>query len=184
MLDIGWTEIVVIAGVAIIVVGPKDLPGMLRTFGRTMGQVRRTANDFKRQFDEALREAERQSGMEETKKTLQSVSKMDPLADVKKDVEKAVNASGKGASAKSPSGKDASGKDGAEDDTKSVDEQKPVPSALAAAPATGADADAPSGGTVTPASDAGDAAPDAAPPRQRSDAPATGQRDGPKSDAA
>ncbi len=57
MFDIGWSELLVIAVVAIIVVGPKDLPGMLRAFGRTMTQVRRTANDFKRQFNEALREA-------------------------------------------------------------------------------------------------------------------------------
>ncbi|WP_414833527.1 Sec-independent protein translocase protein TatB [Afifella sp. YEN Y35] len=94
MFDIGWTELVVIAGVAIIVVGPKDLPGMLRTFGKTMGQVRRTANDFKRQLDDALKEAERQAGLDETRQSLQSISKMDPLAGVKKDVEAAANRSG------------------------------------------------------------------------------------------
>ncbi|MDQ0327067.1 sec-independent protein translocase protein TatB [Rhodopseudomonas julia] len=91
MFDIGWTELVVIAGVAIIVVGPKDLPGMLRTFGKTMGQIRRTANDFKRQFDDALKEAERQAGLDETRQSLQSISKLDPLAGVKKDVEAAAN---------------------------------------------------------------------------------------------
>jgi sec-independent protein translocase protein TatB len=58
MFDIGWSEILMIAVVAIIVVGPKDLPRMLRTLGKTMGQLRRTANDFKRQFDDALKEAE------------------------------------------------------------------------------------------------------------------------------
>ncbi|WP_128294150.1 Sec-independent protein translocase protein TatB [Afifella aestuarii] len=94
MFDIGWTELVVIAGVAIIVVGPKDLPGMLRTFGKTMGQIRRTANDFKRQLDDALKEAERQAGLDETRQSLQSISKMDPLAGVKKDVEAAANRSG------------------------------------------------------------------------------------------
>ena len=79
MFDIGWSEILVIAVVAILVVGPKELPRMLRTFGKTMGQVRRTANDFKRQFDQALREAEREAGLEETRKQLQSVTKMEPL---------------------------------------------------------------------------------------------------------
>ncbi|MBZ8132556.1 Sec-independent protein translocase protein TatB [Afifella sp. IM 167] len=113
MFDIGWTEIAVIAGVAIIVVGPKDLPGMLRTVGRTMGQVRRTANDFKRQFDDALRDAERQADLEDTKKTLQSISKMNPLADLKKDVESAVN---------TPAGKSAK------------PAEPPVPSALTEAP--------------------------------------------------
>lgn len=58
MFDIGWTELVVVAIVAILVVGPKDLPGMLRGFGKTMSSLRRMARDFQRQFDEALKEAE------------------------------------------------------------------------------------------------------------------------------
>jgi sec-independent protein translocase protein TatB len=88
MFDIGWTELLVIAAVAIIVVGPKDLPRMLRSFGRTMGQVRRMSNDFRRQFDEALREAERESGLDETRKELQSISKSNPLMQAQKDLDK------------------------------------------------------------------------------------------------
>jgi sec-independent protein translocase protein TatB len=84
MFDIGWSEILVIAVVAIVVVGPKELPRMLRSFGKTMGTVRRTANDFKRQFDEALREAERESGLDETRKSLASIG--NPVADLKKDL--------------------------------------------------------------------------------------------------
>lgn len=87
MFDIGWTEILVIAAVAIIVVGPKELPQMLRTFGRVMGQVRRTAGEFRRQFDDALRDAERQADLMETRKELQSITRIDPLADLKKSVE-------------------------------------------------------------------------------------------------
>ena len=86
MFDIGWSEIVVIAVVAIIVVGPKDLPRMLRTFGRMMGQVRRTANEFRRQFDDALRDAERQADLADTRKDLQSIGRIDPLADLKKGI--------------------------------------------------------------------------------------------------
>jgi sec-independent protein translocase protein TatB len=85
MFDIGWSEILVIAVVAIIVVGPKELPRMLRTFGRTMGTVRRTANDFKRQFDEALREAEREVDLEDTRKSLKSIG--NPIADIKKTLD-------------------------------------------------------------------------------------------------
>ena len=85
MFDIGWSEILVIAVVAIIVVGPKELPRMLRSFGKTMGMVRRTANDFRRQFDEALREAERDAGLEDTKKQLQAIAKDNPLKDAQKD---------------------------------------------------------------------------------------------------
>jgi sec-independent protein translocase protein TatB len=87
MFDVGWSEILVIAVVAILVVGPKELPKMLRTFGKTMGTVRRTANDFKRQFDEALREAERQADLEDTRKELQAIARTDPLAGVKKDLD-------------------------------------------------------------------------------------------------
>ena len=86
MFDIGWSEILVIAVVAVVVVGPKELPRMLRTFGKTMGTVRRTANDFKRQFDEALREAERQADLGDAKATIQSISTLNPLADLKKDI--------------------------------------------------------------------------------------------------
>ena len=85
MFDIGWSEILVIAAVAIVVVGPKELPRMLRTFGKTMGQVRRTANDFKRQFDEALREAERSVDLGDAKKEIQAIGKLDPLRNAKKD---------------------------------------------------------------------------------------------------
>jgi sec-independent protein translocase protein TatB len=92
MFDIGWSEILVIAVVAIVVVGPKELPRMLRAFGKTMGQVRRTANDFRRQFDEALREAEREAGLEDTRKQLQSIAKSDPLKDVKKDFDDTMRA--------------------------------------------------------------------------------------------
>ena len=65
---------------------------MLRTFGKTMGQVRRTANDFKRQFNEALREAERETDLGDTKKQLQSIARMDPLKDVKKDFDATMKA--------------------------------------------------------------------------------------------
>jgi sec-independent protein translocase protein TatB len=97
MFDIGWSEILVIAVVTIVVVGPKDLPRMLRTFGKTMGQVRRTANDFKRQFDDALREAEREVDLEDTKKQLSSIAKANPLADIRKDIESTFKDAGKGA---------------------------------------------------------------------------------------
>jgi len=87
MFDIGWSEVLVIATVAIVVVGPKDLPRMLRTFGKTMGTVRRTANDFKRQFDDALREAEREVDLADTRKELKALVS-DPLAETKKDFDK------------------------------------------------------------------------------------------------
>jgi sec-independent protein translocase protein TatB len=70
----------VIAIVLIVVVGPKDLPRMLRTFGRATSQMKRMAGDFRRQFDEALREAE----MEDVRDTIADVKKLNPAADVRK----------------------------------------------------------------------------------------------------
>jgi sec-independent protein translocase protein TatB len=58
MLDIGWSELLIIAIVAIVVVGPKDLPRLMRNFGHYAGKLRRMANEFKQQVDEAMREAE------------------------------------------------------------------------------------------------------------------------------
>ncbi|TIX10742.1 MAG: twin-arginine translocase subunit TatB, partial [Mesorhizobium sp.] len=57
MFEVGWTEMLVIAVVMIVVVGPKDLPNMLRTFGRTTAKLRAMAGDFQKQFNEALKEA-------------------------------------------------------------------------------------------------------------------------------
>ncbi len=58
MFDIGWSELVVIAVVALIAIGPKELPGVLRMVGQWMGKARRMAAEFQGQFQEAMREAE------------------------------------------------------------------------------------------------------------------------------
>jgi sec-independent protein translocase protein TatB len=82
MFDIGWTEILVIAVVAIIVVGPKDLPRMLRSLGRYAGQLRRTAGEFRSQFDEAIRESE----LDELRSTLNDVSDLNPMNEIRDSV--------------------------------------------------------------------------------------------------
>lgn len=69
MFGIGWSELLVIAIVAIVVVGPKDLPRLMRSFGHYAGKLRRMANEFKQQVDEAMREAE----LEEVRKAIESV---------------------------------------------------------------------------------------------------------------
>jgi sec-independent protein translocase protein TatB len=58
MFDIGWSEFVLIAVVALIAIGPKELPGVLRMIGQWMGKVRRMAAEFQGNFQEAMREAE------------------------------------------------------------------------------------------------------------------------------
>lgn len=58
MFDLGWSKLIIIAMLAIVVVGPKDLPALLRTIGKFVSQIRRQADEFRRQFDEAMRETE------------------------------------------------------------------------------------------------------------------------------
>ena len=58
MFDIGWSEFVLIAVVALIAIGPKELPGVLRTVGQWMGKARKMAAEFQSQFQEAMKEAE------------------------------------------------------------------------------------------------------------------------------
>jgi sec-independent protein translocase protein TatB len=58
MLDMSWGEIMVIGGVALIVIGPKDLPKALRTLGQMTTKMRRMAGEFQSQFNDAMREAE------------------------------------------------------------------------------------------------------------------------------
>ncbi|MCZ7911091.1 Sec-independent protein translocase protein TatB [Agrobacterium leguminum] len=74
MLDIGWSELLVIAVVLIVVVGPKDLPPMIRAFGKTMAGLRKMAGDFRTQFDEALKEAD----MDDVRQTISDVRNLNP----------------------------------------------------------------------------------------------------------
>lgn len=58
MFDISWSELLILAVVTLLVVGPKDLPRFLGMLGRYAGVVRRQANEFRQVFDDAMREAE------------------------------------------------------------------------------------------------------------------------------
>ena len=70
MLDMSWGEIMVIGAVALIVIGPKDLPKALRTVGQMTGKLRRMAAEFQGQFNEAMREAE----LDEVRRQIQGVN--------------------------------------------------------------------------------------------------------------
>lgn len=91
MFGLGWGEMVVIGIVALIAIGPKELPTVLRTLGQWMGKVRRMANEFQGQFQEALREAEfadLKKHADDISSSVNEFSNIDPLADVQKDVER------------------------------------------------------------------------------------------------
>lgn len=82
MFEVGWTEMLVIAIVMIVVVGPKDLPNMLRTFGRTVAKLRSMAGDFQKQFNDALKEAE----LDDVKKSVDELRGLNPAAQIRKQL--------------------------------------------------------------------------------------------------
>ena len=70
MFDLSWGEVMVIGAVALIVIGPKDLPKTLRTLGNMTAKVRRMAAEFQSQFNDAMREAE----LDEIRKQVEGVN--------------------------------------------------------------------------------------------------------------
>ena len=72
MLDIGWTELLLIGVVALIVIGPKDLPVMFHTLGRFTSRARGMA----REFTSAMDDAAKASGVHEATKELRDLQKM------------------------------------------------------------------------------------------------------------
>src|SRR5258708_16668466 len=92
MFDFSWSELLLIGAVALIFIGPKELPGVLRTLGQGMSKTRRMAGDFQNQFHDAMREAE----LADLKKEVDDMatqaaqySNFDPLADARRQAEMA-----------------------------------------------------------------------------------------------
>jgi sec-independent protein translocase protein TatB len=105
MFDIGWGELVVIGIVALIAIGPKELPTVLRTLGQFMGKVRRMANEFQGQFQEAMREAEMadlKKHAEDIKSSIGDIANFNPMASTQKEIESAFDAAEKGAASEVP----------------------------------------------------------------------------------
>ena len=93
MFDIGWSELVVIAAVALIAIGPKELPGVLRMVGQWMGKARKMAGEFQGQFQEAMREAEMadlKKSFDEVKDIATGVSPGNVMTSLQKDVSDAL----------------------------------------------------------------------------------------------
>ena len=89
MFDIGWSELVVIAVVALIAIGPKELPGVLRMVGQWIGKARKMAAEFQGQFQEAMREAEMadlKKSFDEVKEAATGFTGANVMTELKKDV--------------------------------------------------------------------------------------------------
>src|SRR5712675_1388525 len=89
MFDIGWSELVVIAVVALIAIGPKELPGVLRMVGQWMGKARKMAAEFQGQFQEAMREAEMadlKKSFDEVKEAATGFTSGNVMTSLEKDV--------------------------------------------------------------------------------------------------
>ena len=89
MFDIGWSEFLVIAVVALIAIGPKELPGVLRMVGQWMGKARKMAAEFQGQFQEAMREAEMadlKKSFDEVKEAASGFSGGNIMSSLQKDV--------------------------------------------------------------------------------------------------
>ena len=87
MFDISWTEFLLIGIVALIVIGPKELPAVMRGLGQWTLKIRSLAADFQNQFHEAMREAEMADLKKQVDDVAQDIKQYDPLKDVRADVE-------------------------------------------------------------------------------------------------
>jgi sec-independent protein translocase protein TatB len=86
MFDIGWSEMAVIMLVALIVIGPKDLPRLARTLGQWVAKGRGMAREFQRSLEDMAREAE----LDDVKREIEKVGRID----VKKSIEKTIDPTG------------------------------------------------------------------------------------------
>ncbi|MEL6476810.1 MAG: Sec-independent protein translocase protein TatB [Pseudomonadota bacterium] len=136
MFDLGWTELLLIGAVALIVVGPKDLPRMLRTVGQYAGKARGMAREFQRSMDDAAREAD-----------------MEELKDIRKigsDIRSATNFDFKEQAARSASSLTTPAKTDALAEFEKVKEQ-PKPEAATPAPEAAPEPAAPQAAAEAPA---------------------------------
>ncbi len=92
MFDLGWTELLVVGIVALIVVGPKDLPVLFRNIGRFVGKAKGMA----REFSGAMNDAADQAGIKDVQKGLKAATNplgtaMDGVRDAAQDMAKSIN---------------------------------------------------------------------------------------------
>src|SRR5438045_7940227 len=90
MFDISWGKLVIIGVVALLVIGPRELPAVLRQLGQAMAKIRRMAAEFQGQFQEAMREAEMADLKKEFEDTTSSLKSTFDTTDIKNELEKMI----------------------------------------------------------------------------------------------
>jgi sec-independent protein translocase protein TatB len=91
MFDIGWSELLVIGIVALVVIGPKELPGVVRSVAQNIAKLRRMASDFQNQFTDAMREMELHDLKKDAEKLLTDTkSSFDPVKNAGEEIKKAM----------------------------------------------------------------------------------------------
>src|SRR5215213_7003675 len=90
MFDISWGKLVIIGVVALIVIGPKELPAVLRQLGQWMTKIRRMAAEFQGQFNEAMREAEMADLKKQFDETTSAVQSTFDTTEIKNELEKMI----------------------------------------------------------------------------------------------
>ncbi len=87
MFDLAWSELLLVAVLAIVFIGPKDLPKVLRTLGEYAGKMRAMAREFQTAFDDMARESE----LDELRKQVAELrnSTMKPLTDAEQAIRQA-----------------------------------------------------------------------------------------------
>ncbi|MEI9991528.1 MAG: Sec-independent protein translocase protein TatB [Rhizomicrobium sp.] len=86
MLDLSWSHILILLIVALVVVGPKDLPRLMRIVGQWMGKARKMADEFRKSFDDMARQSE----LDELRKEIENLRHERPLADVERDLNRSI----------------------------------------------------------------------------------------------
>jgi sec-independent protein translocase protein TatB len=142
MFDIGWSELLLIGIVALVAIGPKELPTVLRTLGQWMAKLRRMATEFQNQFHEAMREAEMadlKKHVDDITATAKGYANFDPVSEVRREFESTQHAienamvQSPAAGSSSPSGEGAPGQGNLAslDAPPSADAALPAPSHVA-----------------------------------------------------
>jgi len=172
MFDISWSEFLLIGIVALIVIGPKELPAVMRTLGQWTRKVRSMASEFQNQFQEATREAEMTDLKKQVDDMARDVTDVDPLKGVRDDIENVgsdVQRSLSNTTEQSTT-----------DQTAAGEPELPLPAPASSDPAPAASSDAAAAAPAAPASSESSASapPAEAPHRAEEVVPADGTRTG------